>query len=612
MIVSVECPSCATAFPVDPDKVPQGGARTECTVCETPFRVDPASWGEEGGGVEPWAADAAEARATEAVVDDSGVAMDEFAPAEEAWQPDSGDDSEEASWEGMEQSVEAVAETPIEGVGELEGLESPDAEVVAGDSADGGFEEGDAADAGVFDAQLSGVEGAGTAAVGAEVPESVMPEPDVSEPDSYESELAGTAELEPGSPEPDSYESEFAEGDASESEVPDIDLASSDLGEADLSEAEPREIETSAADSFEALETESEFSPFGFDESGDVQATVEEVEEVEEVETGITEAGSVLEESHGTGFDAPTFDGADSTELETPEHGLSESLGETGELVTDQWADLVDSDTDEDEVEISSDWSADDGSTWVVETDDGPGLEIGGIELERLDTVEEHVRAAQEDPDLTEPAEGVDLNVASTPDSSGFGDFMTGEEMVLPEDALQAGGSGLEFEEHSAEEGSGQDDFAVEDFAADVTPDGQGMAAEAPGPAPEMPESTTGIVQEEEFALPEPAPEAPEVVADVGAGEVAGDVGSTFRFGRRDPHDKARRLARVLVSDMITYNPERHAQALQNGRVKADFEEEIEKSWAEYVEQVGPEIAESTDYWRDALNEILAGDEALF
>ena len=85
-----------------------------------------------------------------------------------------------------------------------------------------------------------------------------------------------------------------------------------------------------------------------------------------------------------------------------------------------------------------------------------------------------------------------------------------------------------------------------------------------------------------------------------------------FQFGKRDPHEKARRLARVLVSDMITYNPDRHASALAHGTLREDFEEEIDKSWTEYVEQVGTELAESTSYWTDALNDILARGESLF
>ena len=63
---------------------------------------------------------------------------------------------------------------------------------------------------------------------------------------------------------------------------------------------------------------------------------------------------------------------------------------------------------------------------------------------------------------------------------------------------------------------------------------------------------------------------------------------------------------------MITYNPDRHREALANGTLHADFEEEIRKSWAEYTEQVGQEMAESTTYWFDALNEILAEGRKVF
>jgi predicted Zn finger-like uncharacterized protein len=37
---------------------------------------------------------------------------------------------------------------------------------------------------------------------------------------------------------------------------------------------------------------------------------------------------------------------------------------------------------------------------------------------------------------------------------------------------------------------------------------------------------------------------------------------SGFKLGKRDPTDKAKRLARVLVSDMIMYNAYRHVSAL--------------------------------------------------
>ena len=102
--------------------------------------------------------------------------------------------------------------------------------------------------------------------------------------------------------------------------------------------------------------------------------------------------------------------------------------------------------------------------------------------------------------------------------------------------------------------------------------------------------------------VPEPTPAEPEPAP------------SGFTFGKRDPTDKAKRLARVLVSDMIMYNAERHQSALEGGTLVQDFEEEIEKSWTEYVEQVGEEMAngQGRQYWTEALNDILAKGEQVF
>ena len=83
-------------------------------------------------------------------------------------------------------------------------------------------------------------------------------------------------------------------------------------------------------------------------------------------------------------------------------------------------------------------------------------------------------------------------------------------------------------------------------------------------------------------------------------------------FLSNDPNLKARRLARALVSDMIAYLPDKREQGLKEGTLKALFKEEIKKSWEEYTEQVGREVAESTGYFREALNEILAGGRQVF
>jgi hypothetical protein len=83
-------------------------------------------------------------------------------------------------------------------------------------------------------------------------------------------------------------------------------------------------------------------------------------------------------------------------------------------------------------------------------------------------------------------------------------------------------------------------------------------------------------------------------------------------FLANDPNQKARRLARALVSDMVAYHPSRREEGLRDGTLKQVFREEIKKSYEEYVEQVGREFAESTSHFQDALNDVLAGGRKIF
>lgn len=79
-----------------------------------------------------------------------------------------------------------------------------------------------------------------------------------------------------------------------------------------------------------------------------------------------------------------------------------------------------------------------------------------------------------------------------------------------------------------------------------------------------------------------------------------------------DPSQKARRLARALVSDLVVYQPQKREEGLRAGTLKELFRDEIRKSWEEYVAQVGAPIAESTTHFQDALNDVLAGGRKIF
>lgn len=90
------------------------------------------------------------------------------------------------------------------------------------------------------------------------------------------------------------------------------------------------------------------------------------------------------------------------------------------------------------------------------------------------------------------------------------------------------------------------------------------------------------------------------------------EPGAAPAFGPQDPDTRARRLARALVSDVKVYNRDRWAESRIAGTLRKDFRDEILKSWDEYVEQVGQEMAKRTPYFRDALNDILAEGERVF
>ncbi|MBU6366630.1 MAG: hypothetical protein KJT01_10515, partial [Gemmatimonadetes bacterium] len=75
---------------------------------------------------------------------------------------------------------------------------------------------------------------------------------------------------------------------------------------------------------------------------------------------------------------------------------------------------------------------------------------------------------------------------------------------------------------------------------------------------------------------------------------------------------RARRLARALVSDLVAYHPQKREEGVRDGTLRQLFRDDIRRSYEEYVEQVGRELAEGTRHFQDALNDILAGGRALF
>ncbi|MDZ7859678.1 MAG: zinc-ribbon domain-containing protein [Candidatus Krumholzibacteriota bacterium] len=80
----------------------------------------------------------------------------------------------------------------------------------------------------------------------------------------------------------------------------------------------------------------------------------------------------------------------------------------------------------------------------------------------------------------------------------------------------------------------------------------------------------------------------------------------------RNKKERVKRLARVFVSDILVYNQEKRDKALSEGNLMSALGPEIKKGWEGYKGKIGPGIAHSSDYFKDALNEILADGQKIF
>jgi predicted Zn finger-like uncharacterized protein len=138
-------------------------------------------------------------------------------------------------------------------------------------------------------------------------------------------------------------------------------------------------------------------------------------------------------------------------------------------------------------------------------------------------------------------------------------------------------------------------------------------------PVVSEPAPVAAVTQEAPAPVVEPvvaaAPRPVVQEAPVAAREVlpaAAPAPKSGTRGGKSADDRAKRLARVLVSDILWYNRERRDAALRDGTLMTSLGEEIKKSWELYKEKVGPEAAHSTNYFKEALNEILANGQQVF
>jgi hypothetical protein len=161
----------------------------------------------------------------------------------------------------------------------------------------------------------------------------------------------------------------------------------------------------------------------------------------------------------------------------------------------------------------------------------------------------------------------------------------------------------------------------VEEVAAEPVAAPEPEIEAAPEPVPEVAEAPEEpAVPSYESAPPPQVAAETEIMPPAGAEiqppqdlQGPGWAFSTNRLAEGDEeavHEEARRLARLLVTEIKLYNEEQVEEGRRTGNIYGALREDIDRSRQIYEERIDENIREDTDYFRDELVRILAGGDA--
>ncbi|MGB9720497.1 MAG: zinc-ribbon domain-containing protein [bacterium] len=119
-------------------------------------------------------------------------------------------------------------------------------------------------------------------------------------------------------------------------------------------------------------------------------------------------------------------------------------------------------------------------------------------------------------------------------------------------------------------------------------------------PAPEMPEPP--IAEKPET----PEPEVETVTKPVTPPPVE------MSEEEKKWHERARRLAKALASDLVLYNQAKVEQGLRDGTLIQLLGTEIKRSWEYYCQQIPKHIIENSDYFKEQLNKVVGKGKEIF
>lgn len=115
----------------------------------------------------------------------------------------------------------------------------------------------------------------------------------------------------------------------------------------------------------------------------------------------------------------------------------------------------------------------------------------------------------------------------------------------------------------------------------------------SPPPSPEAPKPTAPTVSEPQRPPEPPLPEGLSVED-------------------KKWHERARRLAKALASDLVLYNQDKVEKGLREGTLVQLLGSEIRRSWDYYCQQIPKHIVEGTEYFKEQLNKIVGKGKEIF
>jgi predicted Zn finger-like uncharacterized protein len=151
----------------------------------------------------------------------------------------------------------------------------------------------------------------------------------------------------------------------------------------------------------------------------------------------------------------------------------------------------------------------------------------------------------------------------------------------------------------------------VEPQVPEVAPSAIPEPAPIPQPEPPRPEIKAPVV---ETPSPPPPDVAPPTIVHEPVPVVQPTPVPAQQLSAEDKkwHERAKRLAKALASDLVLYNQAKVEQGLRDGTLVQLLGSEIRRSWEYYCQQIPKHIVESTDYFKEQLNKVVGKGKELF